>query len=157
MIFDVFVWSQLELQLGIMCAALPALRVFFRKYLNEPIARVMHDTNRSLTSRQSNRASDLVIRRIHGPEDQYERNDFGARHAKSLSEVTVSEEEQDQDSPVSLTTSTYELIKTPADYEAYNLQTLDRHRHSAIARPASRGRNGTQNFSQPFSVARSPV
>jgi hypothetical protein len=28
-----FVWAQFELQVGIMCASAPALRVFFRRYL----------------------------------------------------------------------------------------------------------------------------
>jgi hypothetical protein len=32
-IFDLLVWAQLELQLGIMCASAPSLRVFFRRYL----------------------------------------------------------------------------------------------------------------------------
>lgn len=29
-----FVWAQFELQVGIMCASAPALRVFFRRYLS---------------------------------------------------------------------------------------------------------------------------
>jgi hypothetical protein len=29
----VFVWAQFELQVGIMCASAPSLRVFFRRYL----------------------------------------------------------------------------------------------------------------------------
>lgn len=32
-IFDLFVWAQVELQIGIMCASAPSLRVFFRRYL----------------------------------------------------------------------------------------------------------------------------
>jgi hypothetical protein len=31
--FMLFVWAQFELQVGIMCASAPALRVFFRRYL----------------------------------------------------------------------------------------------------------------------------
>jgi hypothetical protein len=31
--FMVFVWAQFELQVGIMCASAPTLRVFFRRYL----------------------------------------------------------------------------------------------------------------------------
>lgn len=37
-IFDLFLWAQLELQLGIMCAAAPSLRVFFRRYLGNSSA-----------------------------------------------------------------------------------------------------------------------
>lgn len=32
--FNLFVWAQFELQVGIMCASAPALRVFFRRYLS---------------------------------------------------------------------------------------------------------------------------
>ena len=31
--FMLYVWAQFELQVGIMCASAPALRVFFRRYL----------------------------------------------------------------------------------------------------------------------------
>jgi hypothetical protein len=31
--YMLFVWAQFELQVGIMCASAPALRVFFRRYL----------------------------------------------------------------------------------------------------------------------------
>ena len=31
--FNLFAWAQFELQVGIMCASAPALRVFFRRYL----------------------------------------------------------------------------------------------------------------------------
>lgn len=37
-IFDLLVWAQLELQLGIMCATAPSLRVFFRRYLGNSSA-----------------------------------------------------------------------------------------------------------------------
>lgn len=37
-IFDLFVWAQVELQLGIMCASAPSLRVFIRRYLGSGVA-----------------------------------------------------------------------------------------------------------------------
>ena len=36
---NAFICAHLELQLGIICASLPAFRVFFREYLSEPISR----------------------------------------------------------------------------------------------------------------------
>lgn len=39
--FDVLVWAQLEIQLSIICASAPALRVFFRRYLSDPMDRVI--------------------------------------------------------------------------------------------------------------------
>jgi hypothetical protein len=44
--FDVLIWAQLELQLSLICASAPALRVFFRRYLANPI--------RALSSGRSN-------------------------------------------------------------------------------------------------------
>jgi hypothetical protein len=47
-IFDLIVWAQLELQLGIMCAAAPSLRVFFRRYLgNSSASRAFKSAGRS--------------------------------------------------------------------------------------------------------------
>lgn len=47
-IFDLFLWAQLELQLGIMCAAAPSLRVFFRRYLgNSSASRAFKSGGRS--------------------------------------------------------------------------------------------------------------
>lgn len=39
-IFNVYVWSELELALGIMCASAPSMRLFFRTHLHEPITRL---------------------------------------------------------------------------------------------------------------------
>jgi hypothetical protein len=36
--FNLIVWAQLELQLGIMCASAPSLRGFFRRYLGGSMA-----------------------------------------------------------------------------------------------------------------------
>jgi hypothetical protein len=47
--FNVIVWAQLELQLSLVCASAPALRVFFRRYLAMPL--------RALSSGRSNMGS----------------------------------------------------------------------------------------------------
>jgi len=56
--FDVLIWAQLELQLSLICASAPALRVFFRRYLANPI--------RAYSSGRSNNGSvrDRDSRRI---------------------------------------------------------------------------------------------
>lgn len=46
--FDVFVWSQLEVQLAMICASAPALRVLFRRYLRDGISHTVH-TNSWIT------------------------------------------------------------------------------------------------------------
>jgi hypothetical protein len=50
--YDVLVWAQLETQLSLICASAPALRVFFRTYLSNPLR--MFSSARS-DSRQTSR------------------------------------------------------------------------------------------------------
>ena len=49
--FNLFVWAQIELQAGIMCASAPSLRVFFRRYLGVTSygSRRTRDTNADAT------------------------------------------------------------------------------------------------------------
>ena len=80
MIFDVFVWAHLELQLGLVCASAPTLRVLFRRYLSQILQRPMHGSCQRIESRQSVRRLDPnSIRRASGAEDYdtMERSEFG--------------------------------------------------------------------------------
>lgn len=161
LIFDVFVWAQLEIQLGIMCASAPALRVFFRSYLSAPLGRAMQGTRsgtRSVLSRQDayrpgSGISTANIRRTSQPHEQHYRTDFGARHytEKSRDSVVTATEAGESDHSSTAPSSHY-LIRTPADYEAYNLRVMDKHRVSAVGQPGSHG-HGAANFSQPFAAA----
>lgn len=54
--YDVFIWAQLEVQLSLICASAPALRVFFRKYLSDPVLRAI-TSGRSNSRRGSRRTS----------------------------------------------------------------------------------------------------
>jgi hypothetical protein len=51
--FNLFVWAQIELQAGIICASAPSLRVFFRRYLGASGfgSRKTRDTNGTTTAR----------------------------------------------------------------------------------------------------------
>lgn len=51
--FMLFVWAQFELQVGIMCASAPALRVFFRRYLGGSQASSNSDDSHGTTGRKS--------------------------------------------------------------------------------------------------------
>jgi hypothetical protein len=53
--FDVMIWAQLETQLSLICASAPALRVFFRKYLSNPLR--AFSSSRSGSRQNSRRAS----------------------------------------------------------------------------------------------------
>lgn len=49
--FNLFVWAQIELQAGIMCASAPSLRVFFRRYLGGSTnSRRTRETNTAATN-----------------------------------------------------------------------------------------------------------
>lgn len=49
--FNLFVWAQIELQAGIMCASAPSLRVFFRRYLGgSTTSRRTRETNTAATN-----------------------------------------------------------------------------------------------------------
>lgn len=53
--YDVLVWAQLETQLSLICASAPALRVFFRTYLANPLR--AFSSARTDSRRDSRRAS----------------------------------------------------------------------------------------------------
>ncbi|KAK4502242.1 hypothetical protein PRZ48_005667 [Zasmidium cellare] len=175
-IFNVFVWSQLELTLGIMCASAPSLRVLFREYLSDTISRI----KRSVTSGRSRRDSDVeqvIIRRVDSPNRVVERVDFAAkkhhhtptcsdasakfsdpitmanvnavlpheqwgdegqysydwsyRKSPTLLERALTREERGTTAP---TPPEQFIVKTPEDFESYNLQNMERYRASTQAR-----------------------
>jgi len=158
-----------------MCAAAPALRVFFRSYISAPFNRARHAT-RSIGSQQSahheSRLSGAVIRRVGGPDDHHQRDDFSAKHNPKISGTpTVTEREVDEaDSPSSKTPSSHYPIRSPAEYEAYSLRSVEKYRESLERnrppvehyRPPIElsphiehvrfdgGGRGACNFSQPF-------
>lgn len=150
LVFNVFTWAHLELQLGLMCASAPALRVFFRSYLSAPINRAVHAA-RSAASRQSNgelNPSSIAIRRISGPDDRLSRDDFSAKAfaKESLDGTTIVEKDLGTSPHSTISSGDYYTVRTLAEYEAYNLRNMEKFRQSALERPGSRSRN----FSQPF-------
>lgn len=143
--FDIFVWAQLELQLAIICASAPALRVFFRKYLSDPLSRALN------TAKNAGSA----IRSGHRNSNNLEHGivHFPSNHSRNMSDVkspqpfsTIDEyvemkqesyaqpyyahiSQREEASPVSPTHSEKPLtIKTPADFEHYALENLERNR-----------------------------
>lgn len=151
LIFYVFVWAQLELQLGIMCAAAPAMRVFFRSYLSKPLNRAVHNATGSIASRHNEggnpgRSKGSISRIVEAQEDHDRRgDDFVLKHSTKGSEMSTVSEVNDLEQGHSPSTSTRYLIKTPADYEAYNLQSLEQSRKSLEKRSRH-----APNFSQQF-------
>lgn len=149
--FDIFIWADLEVQLAIICASAPALRVLFRRYLNDPISRIIgtaSGTNRSgnrgtaVDSSTANRGAVVNYSRPRPSTDWR----GGDEKFNVMSSVTRSTQSPP---PVAEREIVYSLnkaqepypIRTAADFEAYALQNLQRGRADArrhtLVRPDS--------------------
>jgi hypothetical protein len=74
-----FVWAQFELQVGIMCASAPALRVFFRRYLGS----TQHSTNQSSHGTRGT-IPDKSITVVRDTNVDFERNGAVSRPTEKL-------------------------------------------------------------------------
>jgi len=131
-IFDVFVWSQLELQLGIMCASAPALRVFFRKYLSGAVSRAVN-SSRSRPSRLGYRLEEEPG--VDGQMSVQRVEDWTTKRLSKEEGTFVAQSEMGSQSSIS-TFNHVNQIRTPEDYEAYNLQNMEKYRETATGRPS---------------------
>ncbi|KAK3722931.1 hypothetical protein LTR37_002076 [Vermiconidia calcicola] len=137
--FDVFVWSQLELQLAMICASAPALRVLFRRYLRDNKPHTVHSNswshngirNDMCDSKQPDLATVDSLNTSDGFSEGSDR--YMTKHNATPALEPVFE--QDLECPRARTP--VDLIKTPADFEAYALRNLESARHQTRAtRPA---------------------
>lgn len=144
--FDIFVWSDLEIHLAIICASAPALRVLFRKYLADPLSRAMHTAKHSVSgSRSAARTSQHTqhggvvhypMTHSHSMSDAKSPENFTTFNEYSETKAEVQQHYDEADdrarlSPVVHVTSPSEhpvAIRTPADFENYALQNLQRNR-----------------------------
>jgi hypothetical protein len=130
----------LEIQVALICSSAPALRVFFREYLSDPLSRAMHSA-RSVTSsaRNTNRdsrqsANGVVVYASHGRDSSRGSSEYGDKkliqHNLKPSLSTVGEVELESGAPSIITREPVEAypIKTPADFEAFALQNLEKNR-----------------------------
>lgn len=131
-IFDVFVWSQLELQLGIMCASAPALRVFFRRYLSGAVSRAVN-SSRSRPSRLGYRLEEEPG--VDGQTSVQRVEDWTTKRLSKEEGTFVAQSEMGSQSSIS-TFNHVNQIRTPEDYEAYNLQNMEKYRETATGRPS---------------------
>ena len=155
MIFDVFIWAQLELQLGIICASLPALRVFFRRYLSATFSRATH-SGFGVGHSHKGSVIDPVSIQVIEDHERHAQNDFddkGHYPKQSVGETTVADMDLESWSPSITGHSEAGLVNGAHEYETYDMQVIDRSgdsiRSPSFKRTKSAGRG--QNFSQPFS------
>ncbi|WPG97432.1 Hypothetical protein R9X50_00020700 [Acrodontium crateriforme] len=138
--YVVYIFAALEMQLALICAAAPSLRVFFRKYLSSPISRAIK-TGRSNTSsgrvtRNDSKQSD-VIPLSSRSRDSYIISDYGdktpiIKHTIKPDLDPVDEVDSDREGLPRVVHGNAFAIKTPEDFEAYALRNLEE------CRPATR-------------------
>lgn len=142
--YDVFVWATLELQLAIMCACAPALRVLFRHYLRDPLSRAVQTA--SSRTRSGNRSANRDSKNVDANSTSDTMDLKGTGDKKLIQHPTKQSmgmvDEREVDESFSSTTPTEpSLVKTPADYEAYALQNLERYRADPYNRTPTRFRD----------------
>jgi hypothetical protein len=138
--YNLFVWSILEIQIALICASAPALRVFFREYLSDPLSRALNSARSVTSTRNTNRDSKVTNNGIVTYSSHARQSSRGSasseygdkkliQHNIKPSLETVGETELES-SPSTTPRSPSESypIKTPADFEAYALQNLERNR-----------------------------
>ncbi|KAK4900655.1 hypothetical protein LTR27_002371 [Elasticomyces elasticus] len=139
--YSLFVWSALEVHLALICASAPALRVFFREYMSDPLSRALQSTRTMTSARGSNRdsrqpdGSTMVSYSSHARDSSVGTSECGDKkliqHNVKSPLDTVGEAEVEPSSPYMMARSqardSYK-VKTPADFEAFALQNLEKHR-----------------------------
>ncbi|KAM0717484.1 hypothetical protein Q7P37_007336 [Cladosporium fusiforme] len=126
--FDAYIWSQLEVQLAIICASAPALRVFFRKYLSDPMIRVLssvrshsyHDSHS-----KSNAQADVSSEREGSP--------IPLTHSSGNREKYERMLDADNGIPPSRSTDTFGHVPTePREWDTEHNSARDSHPPSAV-------------------------
>ncbi|PPJ54996.1 hypothetical protein CBER1_05626 [Cercospora berteroae] len=157
-IFYVFVWAQLELTLGIMCTALPSLRVLFREYLSSPLKRSRFGG--TFSSSRSRRMSDEVriiqgqgITGISSADLENQQVHYSAKHTPKSSTSTCADDtftkvDENDTTRASWTNGIPYLVTTPEQYESYNLRNMEKYRKSTHVRDGSRSTKAQSGFSR---------
>lgn len=153
--FDLYVWSQLEVQLSIICASAPVMRVFFRKYLSSSMTRMLHSA-RSGTNNSKSRGSHpiepeavIAYRHQQTPSHDSQLDDKQLmKHQVRTGMQPVAED--DCPSPSTICPDE-NAIRTPAEFEAYALRNLEKHRPPPRTSTTSRSLGDEKRVSSPFS------
>ncbi|KAK3675345.1 hypothetical protein LTR78_004855 [Recurvomyces mirabilis] len=160
--YHLFVYSVLELQLALICASAPALRVFFREYLSDPFTRAVNATRSASSGRGTNRGSaqvelGAVSFSSPGLRSSVGSSEFGAekklvQHRSEPLLETVGETDLET---ISLTDTTPRNgseslpVRTPEDFEAYALKNLQRNRPPYHLKTKSRASEESTYYMEP--------
>lgn len=124
-IYNVFAWAQLELCLSLMCASAPSLRVLFREYFSVPLTKV----SRAVMSSKNWKRANVEDRPMHQLADSEEALRCNSASKQVMVETTIAEEDE-MTLTRTHTMSTNTPVRTPADYEFFSIQTVEKYRQS---------------------------
>ena len=162
--FDVLVWTQLEVQIALICACAPVLRVLFREYLRDPMHRAFNTVNRSgARSRADNNSrlsnpSGIVsyVSNNRYAEDSRDSQDLEGKGDKKLIRHSVKPSlETVEESVPSTTPSERNLAahgKMVTDIEAYAMSEFERTHRPLPALPVTRDGEMKAVLTEPFSA-----
>lgn len=132
--FEVIIWTQLEIQIAIMCACAPVLRVLVSDYLRDPVTRVFNTVNRSgarsrvdNNSRLSNPSG--IVAFTSSKHESRDSQDLEGKGDKNLIRHSVKPSlDTVEESVPSTAPSERDLTqsKMVVDVEAYPMSQLDR-------------------------------
>ncbi|KAI5370883.1 hypothetical protein Slin14017_G017620 [Septoria linicola] len=127
--FDVLVWSQVEIQLSIICACAPALRVLFRSYLSNSLSKAIGSakTSSSKNANRLSRPSDTICI-VSYPADSSTPQEHGTAEECGLDKTARSTLESVADMEAASATgrpsTASSLVRTPREYESFVLDNL---------------------------------
>lgn len=124
--FNVFIWSALEVHGAIICASVPVLRVLFRQYLRGPLSRARNTG----TGRSHQEASiHAEPRSIPTPDIAKQKQEYHSASKYNVTASLGSISEYEVDAPSALpNVAKAPILRTPDEYEAYALHSIDRYR-----------------------------
>lgn len=151
--FNLYIWSDLEMQLSIICASAPVMRVFFRKYLSNSMSRMLHSAR--TISNNGTRGSHPI-----DPEAMaaYSENQQSPSHDSQLDDKELIKHQfrsgmepvgEDECSSPSTVGVSDNPIRTAADFEAFALRNLEKHRpppRISVSRPISEEKQPMSQF-----------
>jgi len=125
-----------------MCASAPALRVFFRTYLSDPITRAIHSARggagSTIRSNNTARIGSINYSQTQSPTPaRYPFSEAKSNHSIS----TIDEQDVDVEAisiRSAVPSAEQMVVRTPAEFESYALQNLQKNRppmYTASSRP----------------------
>lgn len=157
--FDVLVWTQLEVQIAIICACAPVLRVLVREYMKDPMSRAFNTFDRSDARSRADNNSRLsnpsgIVSYTAQKQDSRDSQDWEGTGDKNLIRHSVKPSLDTVVESVPSTAPSERNVgqgKTVVDIEAYAMSEFDRS-HQPLPPMPTRGGEMKASLSEPYSA-----